>query len=259
MDVVAAAQHLADMRRTKRVVADLPEALRPRSLAEGYRVQAALVELLLGTGERPIGYKVACTSETAQQALEVAAPMYARLLPGTSSASGCHLDADRFVHRVIEAEFAFRLGSDVEPISGGHTRATVAGYIDAVIPAIEVVDYRYHSWAIGAPQVAADNAIHGWWVAGQPVTDWRHLDLADVRVEVGCDGEAITTGSGAAVLGDPLEVMTWLANELPDHGLSLRAGDLVTTGVTTDVFEAEAGQHITASFEGIGLVELTFV
>ena len=40
-------------------------------------------------------------------------------------------------------------------------------FIDAVIPAIEIVDYRYEAWTIGALQVAADNAIHGAWVFGR--------------------------------------------------------------------------------------------
>jgi hypothetical protein len=43
------------------------------------------------------------------------------------------------------------------------------------------------------------------------------------------------------VLGHPLDVMAWLADELPRFGLQLRAGDFVTTGVATDVFEAGAG------------------
>ncbi len=104
---------------------------------------------------------------------------------------------------------------DVEPLDGGHTIESIADHIDAVIPAIEIVDYRYESWTIGALQVAADNAIHGWWVHGEPVHDWRNLDLADCGVTVRRDGEVVTTGSGAAVLGHPLTVMAWLANELP--------------------------------------------
>lgn len=32
----------------------------------------------------------------------------------------------------------------------------------------------------------------------------------------------------------------------------------VTTGVTTDVFDASAGDALVATFEGIGAVELTF-
>ena len=67
------------------------------------------------------------------------------------------------------------------------------------------------------------------------------------------------TGSGGNVLGHPLEVVAWLANELPRHGLALSRGDFVTTGVTTDeIYPAEAGERLLADFPGIGQVELGF-
>ena len=143
-------------------------------------------------------------------------------------------------------------------MAGGHTIESIAACIDAVIPAIEVVDYRYVAWTIGALQVAADNAIHGAWVYGATAHRLAALDLAAAGVTVRRNGDVETTGSGAAVLGHPLTVMAWLADELPRFGLQLRAGDVVTTGVTTGVFEATAGDEIEAVFEGIGSVSVRF-
>ena len=56
------------------------------------------------------------------------------------------------------------------------------------------------------------------------------LDLAAAGVTVRVNGETVTTGSGAAVLGHPLAVMAWIADELPRFDLRLRAGDVITTG-----------------------------
>ena len=252
------AAELLDMRRTRRIVDRLPQRLRPVDLAAAYDAQHHLVDALLTPGDDPIGYKVACTSEVAQRALAIDRPVFGRLLPHTTSPSGATLPTGGFVHRVIEAEFGFRIGVDVAPVEGGHTHATIASCIDAVIPAIEIVDHRFVSWDVGALSVAADNAIHGWWVHGEPVIDWRHLDLGAAAVAVDVDGALVTTGSGAAVLGHPLTVMAWLADELPRFGRQLRAGDLVTTGVTTEVFEAAAGQHVVARFAEVGDVELRF-
>lgn len=245
------------MRRSQRIAVALPEALRPSDLAESYAVQLRLVETLIGDG-RAIGYKCACTSPIAQAALGIDRPLFGTLLSSTTSRSGATLPADAFVHRVIEAEFGFRIGRDVPVIDGGHTHDTVAECIDAVIPSIEIVDHRFVSWDVGALTVAADNAIHGWWVHGEPVGDWRNIDLATTAVVVRLDGEIVTSGSGAAVLGHPLTVMAWLADELPRFGRRLRAGDVVTTGVTTDVFEAVAGQAVSAEFHGIGGVDVRF-
>lgn len=258
--IQAAAAELLDMRTTRRIVVDLPAELRPTTLADAYAVQARVVDgLTAPVGAAPVGYKVACTNEIAQAALQIDRPVFGRLLSHTTTASGSSLPAGRFTHRVIEAEFAFRVGRDVEPVAGGHTPVTITPYIDALVPGIEIVDYRFESWAVGALRVAADNAIHGWWVRGEPVVDWQGPDLAAAPVVVrDASGVTVTTGSGAAVLGHPLNVMAWLADELPRFGLQLRAGDHVTTGVATDVFEAAAGDTYVADFGPFGSVTVSF-
>jgi 2-keto-4-pentenoate hydratase len=254
-----AATELLDMRATRRVVPDLPPRLRPETLTDAYAIQERVVAALLAeAGGRCTGYKVACTNEIAQAALQIDRPVFGRLMSQTTSPSGSALAADRFTHRVIEAEFAFRIGVDVEPVDGGHTQATIAERIDALVPSIEIVDYRFESWAVGALRIAADNAIHGWWLPGDPVTDWRGHDLAASAVSVTRDGQLVTTGFGAAVLGHPLNVMAWLADELPRFGLGLRRGDVVTTGVATDVFEAGAGESCVADFGPFGTVTVAF-
>jgi 2-keto-4-pentenoate hydratase len=254
-----AATELLDMRAHRRVVPDLPPSLRPETLADAYAIQERVVAALTGQeGGRCIGFKVACTSEIAQAALQIDRPVFGRLMSQSTSPSGTALAAGRFTHRVIEAEFAFRIGADVEPVHGGHTPATIAEHIDALIPGIEIVDHRFESWAVGALRIAADNAIHGWWIRGEPVTNWRGADLAASSVSVARGGERVTTGSGAAVLGHPLNVMAWLADELPRFGRRLRRGDVVTTGVATDVFEAVAGDSCVADFGPFGTVSVTF-
>lgn len=254
----SAADELLSMRREQRIQVDLDADRRPADLREAYAVQALVVDGSLPAGAAPIGFKVACTSQIAQAALNIDRPVFGRLLSHTTSRSGAVLPADRFVHRVVEAEFAFRLGADVVPRPGGHTRESIAEFIDAALPAVEIVDHRFESWAVGALSVAADNAIHGWWVHGEPVEAWRDLDLGRAGVVVRRNGETITTGTGAAALGHPLTVMAWLADELHEFGTALSAGDVVTTGVTTDVFEADAGDHLRADFAGLGDVELRF-
>lgn len=247
------------MRANRRVVPDLPVRLRPQALADAYAIQGRVVAGLLAEADgRCIGFKVACTNEIAQAALQIDRPVFGRLMSQTTSPSGTTLAAAQFTHRVVEAEFAFRVGVDVEPADGGHTQVTIAEHLDALLPAIEIVDYRFESWAVGALRVAADNAIHGWWLRGDPVTDWHGHDLAASAVSVTKNGELVTTGSGAAVLGHPLNVMAWLADELPRFGLGLRRGDVVTTGVATDVFEASAGDSCVADFGPFGTVTVAF-
>lgn len=258
MDHARAADSLLDMRRNGRIEANLPEDLRPTDLRAAYSIQTLVVEGMLPEDAQPIGYKCACTSDIAQQALRIDRPVFGRLLSHTTSPTGAELPAAWFTHRVIEAEFGFQMAQDVPEQAGGHTAESITPYVNAVIPAIEIVDYRYTDWTVGALAVAADNAIHGWWIEGRPQADWHDIDLAATEVTVRSNGGVVTTGSGANVLEHPLNALAWLASELPRFGRRLRAGDRVTTGVATDVFEADRGDVITAEFAALGSVQLTF-
>ena len=248
---------------------DLPAGLRPADLAEAYAVQDDLVARLVaaasfGTApddgpDRPVGYKVACTNTIAQDALKIDRPLFGRLLASSTFGSPASLDASRFTTRVVEAEFGVLVGRDVPAGSGPHDPDSIARFVEAILPSIEIVDHRFEDWSVGALSVAADNAIHGCWVRGEPFAgDWRDLDLAAHDVTVRVDGEVVTTGTGAAVLGHPLAVVAWLADELEAFGRQLRAGDLITTGVCTDVFEAQAGQQVVADFGPLGQVEISW-
>jgi 2-keto-4-pentenoate hydratase len=258
--VSAACEYLWDMRLRKRPpVAALPADVVPRSLAEGYQVQELLVKKLLGRlGGRTIGYKIACTSVLAQKALGVDGPFFGTLLSATSYPSGVKLPASDFLVRCAEAEFGFEMAEDV-PAGPTYTAESIKDYIGAAIPSIEIVDHRYHNWqTVGAPSLLADNAIHGVWVAGEPYAKWRDIDFAKHPTALVVNGTKTFPGSGAAVLGNPLTVVAHLANELPKFGRKLRRGDRITTGVTTDIYLAQPGDHLAADFGPIGRVEMEF-
>jgi 2-keto-4-pentenoate hydratase len=256
--VAAASEYLFDLRQTRRRVPSLPADLVPRSLAEGYAVQELLVRKLRDHfGSHPVGYKIACTSELAQKALGVDGPFFGVLLSHSTFPSGATLRGPDYTVRCAEAEFGFEMAADV-PAGRTYTADSIREFIGAVLPSIEIVDHRYHDWkTVGAPSLLADNAIHGAWVAGEPhpVGD---IDFARHPTALTINRGRTLTGSGAAVLGDPLSVVAWLANELPRFGRRLSRGDRVTTGVTTDIYLAEPGDHLMADFGPIGRVEMTF-
>src|SRR5437763_12400232 len=104
--VTAACDYLLDLRQTRRRVAALPADIVPRSLAEGYEVQDRLVRTLLNrAGGRPIGYKIACTSQLAQKALGVDGPFFGVLMSQSTHTSPAILPGSDFAVRCAEAEF----------------------------------------------------------------------------------------------------------------------------------------------------------
>ena len=256
--ITTAADYLFDMRLAKRKEAALLADIVPRSIAEGYQVQELTVQKLRARfGGHPVGYKAACTSKLAQQQLGVDGPFFGVLLSHSSHRSSAKLSAASFTMRVVEAEFAFEMERDVP--AANYTAETIADFIAAALPSIEIVDHRYHDWkAVGAPSLIADNAIHGAWIEGEPFAGWRGLDFPNHRVNLLVNGETVRTGSGAAVLGNPLTVVAWLANELQRFGRGLRRGDKITTGTAIDVYPANAGDRIVADFGAMGKVGMEF-
>ena len=236
-------------------LAELPLDVRPSTPQEAYQCQARFVEQLGQT----IGYKIACTNAIAQRFLSMPEPFYGRLLAASTFDSPARLAAGDFFMRVIESEFAFQFARDLPPASRPLDREQIVDALAGVLPGIEIVDSRFHSWTtVGAPSLIADNACHGAWVRGALLSEWRHLDLAAQAVELRVNGSAVQRGSGSAVLGHPLNALEWLVHRLHAQGIGLKAGEYVTTGVTTDIYDAQEGDHLIADFGPVGAVQLDF-
>lgn len=260
----AAAALLRGARRLGRPLSALPEACHPRSVAEGYAVQAAY---LAGPSAddgplEPRGFKLACTSAKAQQALSTDGPFYGRLVAGALHDSPATIAAGGFLFRLVEPEFAFRLARDLPPRDAAYDETEVAAAVVDLHPAIEVVSSAFGEawWQVGAPSLAADNAGHGCLVLGPAVPGWKALDLPERAVSLVLNGRTVSDGRGANALGGPLTALTWLANTLRTEkpGPGLRAGDLVTTGVVTGFELLSAGDRAEADFGGLGRVALQF-
>jgi len=69
----------------------------------------------------------------------------------------------------------------------------------------------------------------------------------------------VREGSGADVLGDPLDALHWLANARRAAGDGLRADMRCNTGTATAICPVGRGDHLVATFGGVGVAELRIV
>ncbi|MDH3317490.1 MAG: fumarylacetoacetate hydrolase family protein [Gammaproteobacteria bacterium] len=255
---ITAADILYDLRLTVTTVDELPASLRPSDLNLGYAIQNELVGRLESHyGGSRIGYKIACTNTHAQLLLNTSAPVFGRLSSCFTRSSPAKINGKGFSLLGIEPEFAFEIGKDVPTLDTPHSAETIVDYVASVIPAIELVGHRFSDWSkFDAPTLVADNAVHQAWIPGATVDKWRDLDFAGHPVELMVNGKVALKGTDANVLGNPLNALAWLANELPRWDQPLRAGEVVTTGTCTDVYIAQIGDEIRADFGDLGSVQL---
>ena len=83
-------------------------------------------------------------------------------------------------------------------------------------------------------------------------------NLAWVGAQCLVNGEIIETGVSGGVLGHPANGVAWLAGKLAQHGDRLEAGELILAGSFTRPVWVQPGDVVTAHFQDMGTVEVTF-
>jgi 2-keto-4-pentenoate hydratase len=234
----------------------LPPHLRPADRAEAYRVQACIEDY----SQKPLfGWKIAATSLAGQQHIGVDGPLAGRILAERVIADGGVCLLENNLMRVAELEFVFRMNEDVPPRHAPYSQQEVLARVATLHPGIEIPDSRFQDFATaGMAQLVADNACAHRFVLGPAAAaNWRGLDLAAHRVAAFLDGRHAGDGSGANVLGGPAIALTWLANELSRHGVTLKRDEVVTTGTCIKPLAIAPGNHVAGDFGVLGRVALS--
>ena len=257
-----AAALLWDCAETGRFTGDLPADIRPATRAEGYAAQA---QWPVVANQAVRGWKIAATSQAGREHIGVSGPLAGRILASRVHADGARIAAFGNGMRVAEPEIGFSMARDLPPRGAPYGVDEVLGAVKDVFPCVEVPSSRFADFVrAGEAQLLADNACAGRFVLGAPCrADWRRLDLRthEVRATVERNGATVLerSGTGEAVLGDPRAALTWLVNEINRLGLTLSAGQFVSTGTCMAPVPIEPGDVVRADYGVLGRVWLRFV
>ncbi len=173
--------------------------------------------------------------------------------------SGVKLAASDYVRVGVECEIAVRLKRDLAAGRGAVHRRMGRRSVEAYHPAIEIVDDRYVNWeTMGAPTLIADDFFAAGCVLGPAVLRSSVPDLKAVKGRAIVNGEEVSHGSGADVLGHPHNALAWLANHLAAEGKGLHAEQLVLTGSLVKTLWLKPGDKVRMELDGLGAVEAEF-
>lgn len=237
--------------------AGFPDNCKPHSEAEGYAIQGALRDRLSVKLGPVAGYKIGCTTPVMQAYMKIDHPCAGRIYESTILHGDAVMPHGKWRRVGVECEIAVRLGKPLEPSCAPFSREAVADAVESCMAAIEIVDDRYVDYeALDAATLIADDFFNTGCVLGEPVTDWRSLDLAAVRGSTEINGVEAGAGTGADVLGHPLEALALLANEAARRGETIEAGAIVLTGSIVQTKWLEPGDHAVCRLEGLGTVSL---
>lgn len=252
----AAADLLASAYRTGLPVEPLTDRYPTFTLEDAYQVQLQQVRRWKEKGRRIVGHKVGLTSAAMQRQLGVDQPDSGVLFADAEHSNGSLVDVRSFLSPRIEPEIAFVLGATLQ--GPGVTVAEAATAVSQIRASLEIIDSRIADWRITLVDTVADNASCGGYVLGDVAAWTAAPDLADVEATMTRNGSVAAVGTGAAVLGSPLNALVWLANTLGERGVTLQAGEVILPGSMTAAIPVAPGDTVEATFAGIGTVGIGF-
>lgn len=254
-----AAQWLLEAHARREPFRPLPPGIAPANVDEAYAVQDRFVALRAASLGAIVGYKIALTSAAMQAFVGVNAPQAGCLLASTLRRSPASVRAADYVRLIVEFEVGVRMGDDLPAADAPFTRERVAAAVGAVMPALELADDRGADYAAlrrHPLDLIADNAWNEGAVLGEPVTEWRGIDLAQMCGVARINGATVGEGRGADALGHPLDAVAWVAGHLASLGRGLLRGDTVITGSLVTSKTVRRGDRVQFSLDGLGSVEL---
>jgi 2-keto-4-pentenoate hydratase len=216
----------------------------PRIVA-GLATQARKRRAAQAGGAARLGWKAGLGTAAAMQRVAIDAPLVGYITGQTLLADGTEVAIAGWSNPTLEAEVAIRLGADVP---AGATRSHTLAAVAAVGPAIELVD-------LGPPDdveaVLAGNIFHRAVLLGELAPWPSGRDLDGVRLEIHTAGApSVHDVDPRELLGDLVEVVRALADQLPAADDVMRAGDVVITGAAAPASALQGGEQVTVAVAG---------
>lgn len=222
------------------------------SLADAYDIQRAVIDHRLARGAALVGVKMGFTSEAKMLQMGLKDQIWGRLTSDMAVQNGGVVERARFIHPRVEPEVAVRLKA---PLAGEVSYEEAFAAIEAVAPALEIIDSRYEKFRFALGDVVADNASSSAFVVG----DWlpADTDVANVTMAMSVDGVVVETGTSAAILGDPIRSLVAAARLAAAAGLTLQPGWTVMLGGATAAAAIGSAREVSLDAGHLGRVGFT--
>lgn len=223
------------------------------TLDDAYRIQRCGTALRIRDGASVVGYKVGLTSTAMQRQFGIDEPDSGILLDSMLVPPGETLAVADLLSPRIEAEIAFRVGTN---LSGTNVAERAAHQAMAeVLLALEVIDSRFGFEGLTLVDSVADNGACARVVLGDAMP-MPCCDLRAERLTVQRGPALVAVGEGRDVLGDPIRSVVWLARHLAAFDTGLQAGDVVLAGAVHASIPLHSGDTVSVSSTHLSPVSL---
>ena len=217
------------------------------NLQEAYEVQKLLMQQRCARGERLIGIKMGFTSRAKMLQMGVSDLILGQLTDGMLIDNNERIKLSDYIHPRVEPELAFLLKKS---LSGKINLSTAMQAVEAVAPAMEIIDSRYRNFKFSLEDVVADNASSSGFVLG----NWQSAsrDITHLGMVMSINGRTVALGSSAAILGNPYQSLCHAARLAENFALKLQPGWIVLAGAATAASPLQPDTYIKTEVEALG-------
>ena len=243
-DIKALAQRLDDAAKNATEVPQLAESI---TLEDAYAIQKESMGRRFARGEKQVGMKMGFTSRDKMIQMGVHDMIWGRLTDAMIVEDGGATSLRRYVHPRIEPEIAFLLKGK---LVGKVTPLQALSAVEAIAPAVEIIDSRYKAFKFSLTDVVADNSSSSGFVVGP----WHKpdLDFSNLGIVVSFNGTPVLVGSTAAILGHPLRSLVAAARFADEANEALLPGWIVMAGGASHAEALKPGLWVECEVQNLG-------
>ncbi|MBI1185639.1 4-oxalocrotonate decarboxylase [bacterium] len=212
-----------------------------------YAIQEELLACRYERGEQFVGIKLGFTSEAKMKQMGVNDLIWGRLTNRMLIENGGTLSLSDFCHPRVEPELCFLTKKDIDrelSLDEAHE------YIEAVAPALEIIDSRYKDFKFSLEDVIADNCSSAAFVVGE----WHDAvpDLSHLTIELIVNHKVVESDTSAAILGNPWLSVCHASRLAAKYGQEFPAGSYLMAGAATGAVYLQAGDLVKARVRLLG-------
>lgn len=244
------AKKLADAATQAQAIEQFPA--QAFNLKEAYDIQRLVVADRVAKGQPICGIKMGFTSRAKMEQMGVHDLIWGFLTNDMLIEDASEVNLDHFVHPRVEPEVCFLIKKDIDRHL---TALELVDYIEAVAPALEIIDSRYQNFKFDLANVVADNCSSAGFVVG----NWSHnFDaIANAYVGLSINGRVKQGGSTAGILGNPLRSVVQCSRLLAEREEVLPAGSFLMAGGATAAEALNKGDFVEVEVAHLGKASFT--
>lgn len=226
----------------------------PFDVATAYKIQEESLKLRYQRGEEFVGFKLGFTSRAKMQQMGVNDLIYGRLTDKMVIDDGGQMRLEEFIHPRAEPEIAVLVKQKIDrPL----TLLEAVNYVEAIAPAMEIIDSRYENFKFTLEDVIADNCSSSGLVLGQWQSSKTPVDNLGMVIELNQVPTAI--GSSAAIMGNPWRSFIAATRLAAKYEHVIPEGSVLLLGAATAAIKLSAGVNIRTKIEKLGSIAISVV